>query len=154
MRKQGAALELPRAIEQSGVITCKPLSDRAIDLIVGDAGSSGLLFVPPRESNLRVFSTSIAVEQAGQTTYASASFAPYGSVGCGMAVDFVTYWPDSCQAVAAVLEKQLGAVAGLGSKSRGLLGSKIQMLDGGPNMRMFLMPAGSGCIQIKKEMLY
>ena len=154
MRKQGAALELPRAVEQSGVITCRPLSERAIDLIVGDAASSGLLFVPPREANARVFSTSIAVEEGARTTYASASFAPYGNVGCGMAVDFVTYWGDSCEAVAAVLDKQLQAVAGPGNKSRGLLGSKIRMMDGGPNMRMFLMPAGPGCVQIKKEMLY
>ena len=135
-------------------MTCKPLSDRAIDLIAGDAASSGLLFVPPREADSRVFSLSMAVEDAARTTYASASFAPYGDVGCGLAVDFVTYWPNPCQAVSAVLEKQLQAVAGPGSKSRGRLGAKISMLDGGPNMRMFLMPAGTGCVQIKKEMLY
>ena len=28
------------------------------------------------------------------------------------------------------------------------------VIDGGPTMRIFLMPAGPGCIQIKKEVMF
>lgn len=149
-----AGLGLTRAIESAGIINCKPLSDRALDLIVGETPSSGLLFVAPQDADTRIFSTSIAVEDPARTTYASASFASYGYLGCGMAVDFVTYWPDSCANVATVLDKQLQAVRGNRPSTQARLGTRTIMLDGGPNMRMFLMPAGAGCVQIKKEMLY
>lgn len=30
----------------------------------------------------------------------------------------------------------------------------VFMLDGGPTVKVFLMPAGSGCVSVKKEMVY
>lgn len=150
-----AATELSKAIAESGIRTCKPLSDQSLNFIVGNASaSSGLLFVAPQETNSRVFSTSLAVENEDLTTYASATFATYGVIGCGMAVEFVTYWPDDCGSVAAVIENQLRAVRENPQGSNGLLGSRIIVLDGGPNMRVFLLPAGFGCVQIKKEIIF
>jgi hypothetical protein len=150
-----AATELSKAIAKSGIRTCKSLSDRSLNFIVGNASSSsGLLFVAPQETNSRVFSTSLAVENEDLTTYASATFATYGIIGCGMAVDLVTYWPDDCGSVAAVIENQLRAVRENREGSNGLLGSRIVVLDGGPNMRIFLLPAGFGCVQIKKEIIF
>ncbi len=151
---QGADVALAREIQGAGLSTCQPLSDQVVKYMVDKSRSSGLLFVAPQEANYRVFSTSIAIESTSVTTYASASFAPYGNVGCGAALDLVTYFTDSCSVVSAFFQKQLQAANGGGDKARGTLGSRISMLDGGPNMRMFLMPAGTGCVHIKKEMLY
>ena len=131
----------------AGVRTCKALADRVNRYLIADSLSAGVLFVAPENANGRIFSGTLELEsKQGSTTYASASYAPYGEVGCGVAYDAVTYWKESCAEVSAKVLKELRPI--------GVLGSKIAMLDGGPAMRMFLMPAGSGCVQIKKEVVY
>lgn len=138
---------LAQAAVNAGVRTCKPLADRVNRYLIGESQSTGLLSASPENANARIFSSTIEIETLqGSTTYASTTYAPYGDAGCGVAYDSVTYWNDSCKDVAA---KQLAAL-----KVMGTLGNKITMLDGGPAMRMFLMPAGAGCVQIKKEIVY
>ena len=133
--------------QNAGVRTCKPMADKVNRYLIADGQSSGLLFIAPQNANGRIFSGTLEIEsQQGSTTYASTSYAPYGEVGCGVAYEAVTYWKESCAEVSSKVLKDLRPI--------GPLGSKITMLDGGPAMRMFLMPAGSGCIQIKKEVLY
>lgn len=138
---------LSQVTQNAGVRTCKPLADQVNRYLIAESQSSGVLFVAPENANGRIFSGTLEIEsRQGTTTYASASYAPYGEVGCGVAYDAVTYWKESCAEVSAKVLKDL--------RSIGPLGSKIAMLDGGPAMRMFLMPAGSGCVQIKKEVMY
>jgi hypothetical protein len=57
----------------------------------------------------------------------------------------VVYWNMKCDDVAA---RQFA-----GLKQIGALRKDITMLDGGPALNVFLMPAGSGCISIKKEVV-
>ena len=109
---QGADVALAREIQGAGLSTCQPISDQVVKYMVDKSRSSGLLFVAPQEANYRVFSTSIAIESTSVTTYASASFAPYGNVGCGAALDLVTYFTDSCSVVSAFFQKQLQAANG------------------------------------------
>jgi hypothetical protein len=138
---------LAQVTQNAGVRTCKPLADKVNRYLIADSQSSGVLFIAPENANGHVFSGTLEIEsKQGSTTYASASYAPYGEVGCGVAYDAVTYWKESCAEVSSKVLKEL--------RPLGPLGSKITMLDGGPAMRMFLMPAGAGCIQIKKEVLY
>lgn len=143
-----AELFLAQAAVNAGLRSCKPLADRVNRYLIGDSQSStGLLSSSPENANARIFSSTIEMEsRQGSTTYASTTYAPYGDAGCGVAYDAVTYWNDNCTNVAT---KQLAAL-----KVIGTLGNKITMLDGGPAMRMFLMPAGPGCVQIKKEIVY
>jgi len=138
---------LAQAAVNAGLRSCKPLADRVNRYLIGESQSTGLLSASPENANARIFSSTIEIETLqGSTTYASTTYAPYGDAGCGVAYDAVTYWNESCKEVAA---KQLAAL-----KVMGTLGNKITMLDGGPAMRMFLMPAGAGCVQIKKEIVY
>lgn len=138
---------LAQAAVNAGLRTCKPLADRVNRYLIAESQSSGLLSASPENANARIFSSTIEIEtRQGTTTYASTTYAPYGDTGCGVAYDAVTYWKESCTDLAA---KQLSNL-----KVIGTLGSKITMLDGGPAMRMFLMPAGTGCVQIKKEIVY
>ncbi len=131
----------------AGVRTCKPLADKVNRYLIADNQSSGVLYLAPENANGRIFSGTLEIESGqGSTTYVSASYAPYGEVGCGVAYDAVTYWKESCAEVSTKILKELRPI--------GVLGNKITMLDGGPAMRMFLMPAGSGCVQIKKEVMY
>ena len=40
-----------------------------------------------------------------------------------------------------------------GLKRAGQMKTNITLLDGGPATKVFLMPAGSGCVSIKKEVV-
>lgn len=147
IQKDGNAEKaLSQAAQTAGVQTCRPLADQVHRFLIANSLSSGMLFAAPEKANGRIFSSMIEVQNKEVLTYGSATYAPYGDVGCGVAYDAVTYWQDSCADVAA---KQLKAL-----KPLGILGNQISMLDGGPTMRIFLMPAGTGCVQIKKEIIY
>lgn len=140
---------LSMAAQNAGIRTCKPMTEQVHRYLVGpNSKSTGLYVAAPANANAKISSSIIEIENnLGNTiTYTSASFAPYGESGCGVAYDAVTYWKESCAELASKVLKELKPV--------GTLGNKIEMLDGGPNMRMFLMPAGTGCVQIKKEILY
>ena len=69
-----------------------------------------------------------------------------GSDGCGATYDVVTYWQNTCADVATRAYAQL--------PQAGMLQNQIRVLDGGGQMRIFLMPAGAGCISIKKEVIF
>jgi hypothetical protein len=137
---------LAQAALDAGVRTCKPLADQVNRYLLGENVSTGMVFTSPQNANGRIFSSAIEIESRQGVTYASTSYAPYGDTGCGVAYDAVTYWKESCTQVASTVLKDL--------RIMGTLGNTIAVLDGGPAMRMFLMPAGTGCIQIKKEIVY
>lgn len=143
---ENAEQVLSQMAQNAGLRTCKPLADQVHRYLIGDGKSAGLLFTAPENANARIFSSTIEVENRQGSTYTSVSYAPYGDAGCGVAYDAVTYWKESCAEVSSKALKELRPI--------GTLGSKMAMLDGGPAMRMFLMPAGSGCVQIKKEVVY
>ena len=137
---------IAQAALDAGVRTCKPISDQVTRYLIGGGKSSGVVFSAPENANNRIFSSSMEIENSQGVTYASASYSPTGDLGCGVVFDAVTYWKESCSNVSLGLQKDL--------KTMGTLGGKVSMLDGGPMMRIFLMPAGTGCVQIKKEIVY
>jgi len=143
-KEENAEKSLSQATQTAGIQTCRTLTDQTHRFLIAGNISSGVVFAAPEKPNARVFSTATEIQNNQSVTYASANFSPYGDTGCGVAYDAVTYWKESCADVTTKLNM----------KSIGLLGNKISMLDGGPTMRMFLMPAGSGCVQIKKEVLF
>lgn len=145
-KTENADKALAQAVQDAGLQSCKPLSDQVTRYLIGNSKSAGMLLAAPDNANARIATTSIEIENAQSLTYASATYAPYGAAGCGVAYDAVTYWAESCTEVSKRLLNDL--------KPMGTLGNKLVMLDGGPAMRMYLMPAGAGCVQIKKEVVY
>ena len=145
-REASAERALAQTATDAGMRTCKPLLDQVNRFLISNSQSAGMAFVSPNHPNTRLFSSSIEIESPQSVTYASAHFAPNGDSNCGVVYDAVTYWAESCAVVSSRLIKDV--------KPLGTLGSKIAMLDGGPTMRIFLMPAGPGCIQIKKEVMF
>lgn len=136
---------LARLAERAGATDCVPLASQVTDYLSGGRHSFGSLFVPSKEVNGQLFSMALEVEDGDALVYATASFSP-GAAGCSAGYDTVTYWEASCAEVAAAKLPDL--------KFMGPLRSKVSMLDGGPTLRIFLMPAGSGCVQIKKEVIF
>jgi hypothetical protein len=145
-RDESADKVISRAAQNAGLQTCKPAIDKVNRYLIGDGISSGVLFSAPENANARIVTSSIVIENKQGLTYATASYSPYGDVACGVSYEAVTYWKESCTELSSKVLRDMPRMDPLGKK--------IIMLDGGPSMRMFLMPAGTGCVQIKKEVLH
>ncbi len=134
------------AVAKSGVVKCLTRINQVTNFVTAISESGAYLFVSPDQPDTTFVSSSLEVQQKKILTYASASFAPVGSGGCGGVYETVTYWPDSCETVGTKGFAKL--------KNVGVVQKHIQILEGAGTMRMFLVPAGSGCISIKKEVIY
>ena len=85
------------------------------------------------------------VEQ-NDSVYVSSTYAPSGKDDCAASYDLVKYWPNNCQDVANKVYFQFGNPT--------KLVSQIIVLGREPNVKVFLMPAGEGCVSIKKEIVF
>lgn len=134
-----------QAAVQSGVLTCVSRINQVMTFLTANGKSSAFLFAPAKQPDLGMFSVSIASDDPSVATrYASASFAPTANGLAAAVYDTVEYVAQSPDAVEKSTFKSL--------KRKGTLGKDTIMLDGGP-VTVFLMPAGSGCIVIRKEVV-
>jgi hypothetical protein len=131
---------------QSGVIQCLPRINQLTDFIASGAKSGASLFVAPTEPNQRLASVSLEVLAPSALSYVDAYFSPGPANSCSGAYDAVTYWEQPCQDVANKVFPDF--------KVDNPLRQAISVLNGGTNVRVFLMPAGPGCVSIKKEILF
>ena len=134
-----------RAAINAGVLASARRIDQVITVMTADKPSGAYLFIPQAEPDQNIFSASLEIQTPAATPiYTSVSFAPLTSGETGTLYDTVEYDPNSCAFIAQNASKDL--------KYAGVLRKDIVMLDGGP-VRIFLMPAGTGCIVIKKEVV-
>lgn len=139
---------ITQAAVNTGVLTCvSRINQLANFLTDGAQGTGALLFIPPVNQDQRLISVSMEIpaEAAVPVAYASASVAPNQANGCGGMYESVIYWSQSCEAVAT---RNFGEL-----KKVGPLAKTITVLDGGIWTKIFLMPAGDGCVSIKKEIV-
>lgn len=130
---------------QQGVQACAGRINQVSSFLGFGPDAGALLMVPPNGQDQRLVSLAMELRTPAGPAYASASFAPNQVNGCGASYDAVVFWRNACDAVAA---SQFGTL-----KKVGLLKQAIAVLDGGPATKVFLMPAGRGCVSIKKEVV-
>lgn len=135
-----------QAAAQAGVRACLPRIDQFMQFLSSGGQTGVFLFTPPAQADQRLFSASMEVLIPGGQAYASSSFAPVGTEGCGALYETVSWWPNNCTEVARQAFPQLTS----GNK----LARNIQVLNGSETLRVFLMPAGAGCVSIKKEVVF
>lgn len=140
----GANAVTQAAVKQ-GALACASRINQVSNFLGFGPQAGALLMMPPGQPDQRLIPLAMEVPVEGSSAYVSATFAPNQANGCGAAYDAVVYWPQKCEAVAA---KQFASL-----KRAGQLKTNITMLDGGPATKVFLMPAGSGCVSIKKEVV-
>jgi hypothetical protein len=134
-----------QAAVQAGVLACVSRINQVVTFLTANSKSAAYLFLPPKQPDQSLFSVSLGLEtDKAATIYASASFAPTTNGQCSALYDTVEYVALSPADVETKILKNL--------KRKGTLGKDIVILDGGP-VTVFLMPAGSGCIVIKKEVV-
>lgn len=134
-----------QAAVQQGVLACAGRINQVSNFLGFGPDAGALLMVPPNGQDQRLVPLAMELRTPAGPAYASASFAPNQVNGCGATYDAVVYWPNACDAVAA---SQFGTL-----QKVGLLKQAITVLDGGPATKVFLMPAGNGCVSIKKEVV-
>jgi hypothetical protein len=130
-----------------GVLSCASRVNQVTNFLGGSSQETGaFIFAPPAEADQSLFSVSMEVP-GGQaaTAYASATFAPNQANGCGALYETVAYWPLSCDQVA---QKHFS-----GMKRLREVKQNITVLSGNSPARVFLLPAGAGCVTVKKEIV-
>jgi hypothetical protein len=105
------------------------------------------LMLPSAQQDQRLVPLALEMPTTqGSTAYISATFAPNQANGCGASYDAVVYWPKNCSDIS---QQSYAAF-----KLMGRLKQDILMLDGGANIKVFLLPAGAaGCISIRREIV-
>jgi hypothetical protein len=130
---------------KAGVLSSISRINQVMTYLTANAQSGAFLFLPKTMPDQSLVSVSVEVQSPNAAPiYASASFAPLTSGQAGAVYDAVQYLPQSCDYVEKVLFK--------GLKRAGILRKDVIALDGG-TVKIFLMPAGTGCIVIKKEVV-
>jgi hypothetical protein len=137
---------IAQTARNAGVVNCLGPVQEVTEFLTAKNKSGAFLFLPPADANRHLLSTSLEVQSGGASSYVGASVAPLPGGGCGALYEAVSYWANDCNDVASKVFTALPA--------GGKLGETITMLDGGANLRVFLMPVGSGCLSIKKEVIY
>jgi hypothetical protein len=142
----GSANSITQAVFNAGAMACAPRVNQITNFLIAGGENGAFLFVPPKEVDRAMVSVSMEI-QAPNTplAYASASFSPGTSIGCGGMYETVVYWNGACNAVATQVFKDAKVV--------GPLMKSITILEIASAARIFLMPAGAGCISIKKEVM-
>lgn len=131
---------------RAGVLGCAGRIDQVSQFIGADAVGA-YFFAPPAQPDQRMVSFSYEIQpQAADAplAYASASFAPNQANGCGAMYEAIVYWLQKCDVVAV---KQFAQFR----KGRSLQ-TNILVLESETAARVFLMPAGKGCLSIKKKL--
>ena len=136
---------ITQAAVGQGALSCASRINQVSNFLGFGLQAGAVLMVPPSQPDQRLIPLAMEVPTEGGSAYVSATFAPNQANGCGAAYDAVVYWPQKCDAVA------VKHFAGL--KMLNLLKANITVLDGGVATKVFLMPAGSGCVSIKKEVV-
>lgn len=133
--------------KSAGVRKCLGRIEQVARFLTGNSSNvGGHYFISPARPDDMMISLSMEIQQSGtDPAYASASFAPNQANGCGGLYETVVYWPQNCETVAQQQYSDLQRV--------GLLSRQIIVLKGSSALKIFLMPAGTGCVAIKKEII-
>ena len=124
-----------------GVLSCLKRVDQVSTFLTTDVSSGIFIFPTLEQPDQHIFSTSFELlKQDDSSLYASASFFPNNDA----VYDTVQYVNKSCKELEQTVFKHL--------ERKSVLKKNIIMLDGGA-VKVFLMPAGSGTVVIKKEIM-
>jgi hypothetical protein len=128
-----------------GVVDCLGKINQVSNFLATGNQNSALLFLNKTEPARHMISASLEINSNNTLAYATASFSAGPGNSCEALYETVVYWQEDCSVVAKNFPSM--------PASSQLL-KHITPLIGGEQVRVFLMPAGKGCVSIKKEVLY
>ena len=137
---------LTQALTQSGVVHCQGRVQQVAEFLSSGMNSGVSLLMPSDHINDHLISVSMEVFDGKAMFYANMDFAPLLAYGCDASFETIVYWSNACEVVAKSQFAQ--------AKKSGKMRQFIQVLTFSENLQIFLMPAGNGCISIKKQALF
>jgi hypothetical protein len=139
--------DITKAAVKAGVRTCSNRINQVTNFLIAGAKDAGyMMFFSKSSPDQQMTSVSIELPlKDDSSAYASASFAPGQANSCAGMYETVVYWPQKCPEVA---EKQFGTF-----KKAGMISKNIYVREVAGKVKVFLMPAGTGCVAIKKEIV-
>lgn len=130
-----------QAAVKLGIFSCLKRIDQVATFLTTNARSGVLVLPSNRQPDQHIFSASLEILPPDNSViYASASFFPNNDA----VYDTVQYVEKSCEELERTVFKHLKRVS--------VLKQNIILLDGGA-VKVFLMPAGTGTVVIKKEIV-
>lgn len=140
-----AANPVAQAAREQGVKAClQRIGQTSNALTQGAAAAGSVVFPAGDKPDQQIFSNSFELLQPSSLSYVSMNYAP-DSVACNFSYETVQFWHTNCQQTAANSFK--------GAKPLGLMKQQINVLEISASARVFLMPAGNGCVSIKKQVV-
>ena len=115
-----------QAAANSGVRQCLPRIDQFVNFLSVGATTGAMVFVPPREPDLRQVSIGLEVMGSNGLSYIDTTYAPSAN-GCDAMYAQVTYWENTCA--------ELAKSAFPGFNRTNPMRQHIGVLDGGPRDR-------------------
>lgn len=131
---------LAQAVARAGAPACAAKVTEAAFFLT--EGASATAFWNFRSAELLSFSLEV-VSPDRVTSYVSLNIAPGEDGACVIGYDAVMHWASDCETVARIVHP--------GMRTAGTQPGSMAMLKGGDSEYLFLMPAGQGCVAIKKE---
>jgi hypothetical protein len=137
---------LTNAAVQVGALSCASRVEQVTRFLGFGPGVGASLMAPAAPADQRMFAIQMEVPAgANSNSLVNMSFAPQQANGCGATYEAISYWSQSCDALANSHFAQLKRIKPLQKD--------VLLLDGGSANRVFLMTAGTGCVSIKKEVV-
>jgi hypothetical protein len=136
-----------QAAANAGAVDCMGKINQLSNALTANARSGAFLFTHPTLGAQQLMSVSFEVSAKDTVAYSSASFAPVAGGGCQALYEAVLYWEKPCAEVAKSTFSTLKPV-------RAIMKDIEILADPNTLQRVFLMPAGKGCVSVKKELLY
>jgi hypothetical protein len=135
---------ITQAAVQHGAMACTSRINQVTNFLGFGPEAGAVLLVPPSQPDQRLLA--VAMELPGERSLiATADFAPNQANGCGASYDAVAWWPEKCEEVATRHFSKF--------RNMGILKKNVTILDRGIATTVFLMPAGSGCVSVNKEVV-
>lgn len=132
-------------MQNAGVVRCLPQIERITQFIASGSESGTVVFPAAKNPDDSLLSISTELNTGGQLSYAEANFAPRSN-GCSASYEHVVHWQNSCDEVYAARYTEFQA--------QGKLQQHIRVYFNVPGTRIMLIPAGAGCVAIKKEVVH
>jgi hypothetical protein len=138
--------QLARALREIHMTTCAPLAQTAADFLFENGAAN--FTVQPLGPNADQWPTVIVIESAhadqGRTRFSTITVAP-GPGGCSGLYEQVIHWTQSCPVLKATTFADF--------QSERLMLRDVRVSEANPGLQLYLTPAGTGCVSVKKELL-
>jgi hypothetical protein len=144
-QRQSSVNFITQAAVSAGVLSSVSTINKVTNFLTGNSISGAYLFIPPNLPDAGIFSVSVEIMPENTASmYASASFVPVPGASPQAVYDAVEYVHKSPKELRNTVFRHI--------MNEQVLKKDIIMLDAG-DVKVFLMPAGEGCVVIRKEVI-